>query len=153
MFKNFNKWKRKEEEPASKQVSRRPTVGADSEGFICPICMEGLRSAEALQVHWEAAHSDNSSSGAGHVDGASATPPIPKGGVVRKTTPLEKYIPELPREGEPSELENYRNLAQEMIVLINVSLMNFTLLRMRSASVYINYSFYIQKILHIKLSD
>ena len=42
------------------------------QGFICPICMEALRSAEALQVHWEAAHSSN---GGG---GASATPTKPK---------------------------------------------------------------------------
>ena len=41
------------------------------QGFICPICMEALRSAEALQVHWEAAHSTEGG-------GASATPPKPK---------------------------------------------------------------------------
>lgn len=38
---------------------------SESQGFICPICMEALRSAEALQVHWDAAHSGG--------DGASAT--------------------------------------------------------------------------------
>ena len=38
-----------------------------TQGFICPICMEALRSAEALQVHWEAAHSSDGG-------GASATP-------------------------------------------------------------------------------
>ena len=37
------------------------------QGFICPICMEALRSAEALQVHWEAAHSSEGG-------GASAAP-------------------------------------------------------------------------------
>ena len=31
------------------------------------------------------------------------------------------YIPDLPAEGSDGELENYRNIAQEMIVLINVS--------------------------------
>ena len=57
---------------------------ADSEGFICPICMEGLRSAEALQVHWNAAHSDDKKKTEEEksgplivLDGASAsTPPI-----------------------------------------------------------------------------
>ena len=33
------------------------------QGFICPICMEALRSAEALQVHWEAAHSSDRGGG------------------------------------------------------------------------------------------
>ena len=35
------------------------------QGFICPICMEALRSAEALQVHWEAAHSSDRGGGGG----------------------------------------------------------------------------------------
>lgn len=42
--------------------------------------MEGLRSAEALQVHWDAAHSESRKEERDGVstngDGASATPPI-----------------------------------------------------------------------------
>jgi len=49
-----------------------------SQGFICPICMEALRSAEALQVHWEAAHSGDFGDG---VQGAAASSkPGHKGG-------------------------------------------------------------------------
>ena len=46
-------------------ASDQGSLPADSEGFICPICMERLRSAETLQTHWAAAHSGG--------DGASAT--------------------------------------------------------------------------------
>ena len=35
------------------------------QGFICPICMEGLKSADALQVHWEAAHVSSTGGGEG----------------------------------------------------------------------------------------
>ena len=42
------------------------------QGFICPICMEALRSAEALQVHWEAAHSSDNGVVGGGGGGASA---------------------------------------------------------------------------------
>ena len=33
-----------------------PGLRDNSQGFICPMCMEKLKSAVALQVHWESAH-------------------------------------------------------------------------------------------------
>ena len=40
--------------------------------------------------------------------------------MVKKPTSGGQYIPQLPDEGSESELDQYRTLAQEMIVLINV---------------------------------
>lgn len=99
--------------------------------------MEALRSAEALQVHWEAAHSKPEGGGArANVDGASATPPAKRyinniisfakcdfpvrDLIAKKPVSIDQYIPTLPSEGAEDELDQYRTLAQEMIVLINV---------------------------------
>ena len=112
--------------------------------------MEALRSAEALQVHWEAAHSSN---GGG---GASATPissqyvidctthirtytiqltlyiqpynvPIHRVHTIyvhtyRSALPSEpiKYVP-LPLEPDEDELEHYKTQVKIMTDLINVS--------------------------------
>ena len=130
--------------------------------------MEGLRSAEALQVHWDAAHSETNKKtkeieeekklGA-TLDGASAsTPPIKRcllflywlllfvvgccccsyivccclllccpnsycsyrDQLPKRPQTGSQYIPELPDEGSVGELDTYRTMAQEMIVLINV---------------------------------
>ena len=119
---------------ASKVVLHSP------KGFICPICMEALRSAEALQVHWDAAHS---SSGAG----AAAVPVQlvrPGGGSGSSTPQMTRadigegggagggddggggvngslYSPQLPEEGTEGELEEYRSLVKKMTQVINVS--------------------------------
>lgn len=84
------------------------------QGFICPICMEGLRSADALQVHWEAAHSKD-----GQEEGAKATT---SSGVLKTDNAAAKmdvFVPPLPEAGE-DELEHYRLQVKIMADIINV---------------------------------
>eukprot|EP00731_Ephydatia_muelleri_P000178 Em0001g178a len=59
--------------------SRQPqgsVLRENSQGFICPMCMEKLKSAEALQVHWESAHGNDfgGSVGTVHVTPAKKQP-------------------------------------------------------------------------------
>ena len=79
--------------------------------------MEGLRSADALQVHWEAAHAKDGGEGAkatsssGKQAGQSSTD-----GAMKRP---DVFVPPPPLEGE-DELEHYRLQVKIMADIINV---------------------------------
>ncbi|KAL5473630.1 hypothetical protein EMCRGX_G028134 [Ephydatia muelleri] len=47
------------QEEADSRQPQGPGLRENSQEFICPMCMEKLKSAEALQVHWESAHGND----------------------------------------------------------------------------------------------
>ena len=79
--------------------------------------MEGLRSADALQVHWEAAHSKDNGEGAKATSSSSGG----KGSAQSKSTgkQLDLFVPPPPLAGE-DELEHYRLQVKIMADIINV---------------------------------
>ena len=82
--------------------------------------MEGLRSADALQVHWEAAHGKDNGEGA---KATSSTPSGGKrgaGGKGAAKQQLDLFVPPPPLAGE-DELEHYRLQVKIMADIINVS--------------------------------
>ena len=84
--------------------------------------MEALRSAEALQVHWDAAHG-HSTSGAGAA-AAAGDEPVKQAKPVALTddgSSAGPYVPQLPANGCDNELLEYKSLVKKMSETINVS--------------------------------
>ena len=78
--------------------------------------MEALRSADALQVHWEAAHAKDGEEGAKATSSSVAKGDTKNEDAVRKT---ELFVPPPPVAGE-DELEHYRLQVKIMADIINV---------------------------------
>ncbi|KAL5515138.1 hypothetical protein EMCRGX_G000263 [Ephydatia muelleri] len=74
---SFNRTLISQEETDSRQP-QGSVLRENSQGFICPMCMEKLKSAEALQVHWESAHGNDfgGSVGTVHVTPAKKQPRV-----------------------------------------------------------------------------
>ena len=77
--------------------------------------MEGLRSADALQVHWEAAHSKDVEEGAKATSSTTKSTTQSHDGVKK----AELFVPPPPVDGE-DELEHYRLQVKIMADIINV---------------------------------
>ena len=82
--------------------------------------MEGLRSADALQVHWEAAHSKDNGEGAKATSSSSSGGKGGAGGKGATKQQLDLFVPPPPLSGE-DELEHYRLQVKIMADIINVS--------------------------------
>ena len=78
--------------------------------------MEGLRSADALQIHWEAAHSKDGGEGAKATTSSGARKSTQNKDAVKKA---ELFVPPPPLAGE-DELEHYRLQVKIMADIINV---------------------------------
>lgn len=93
-----------------------------AQGFICPICMEALRSAEALQVHWDAAHSNSGASAASATvePATNSKQASVNSAVVSDGEASGVYEPQLPAEGSENELTEYKTLVNKMTETINV---------------------------------
>ena len=81
--------------------------------------MEALRSAEALQVHWDAAHSNSGAAAAEPVQVPAAINQSPSS--VDPSLADGVYAPQLPAEGCDDELMEYKTLVSKMTETINVS--------------------------------
>ena len=77
--------------------------------------MEALRSADALQVHWEAAHSKDGEEGAKATSSSTKESGQSKDGSKK----LDLFVPPPPQTGE-DELEHYRLQVKIMADIINV---------------------------------
>ena len=85
--------------------------------------MEGLRSADALQVHWEAAHGKDNGEGAKATSSSSSGGKGGAGGKGATKQQLDLFVPPPPLSGE-DELEHYRLQVKIMADIINVSILN-----------------------------
>ena len=82
--------------------------------------MEGLRSADALRVHWEAAHSKDNGEGAKATSSSTSGGKGGAQGKVAAKQQLDLFVPPPPLAGE-DELEHYRLQVKIMADIINVS--------------------------------
>ncbi|KAL5515183.1 hypothetical protein EMCRGX_G000314 [Ephydatia muelleri] len=110
---SFNRTLICQEETDSRQP-QGPGLRENSQGFICPMCMEKLKSAEALQVHWESAHGNDfgGSVGTVHVTPAKKQPrnelvETPRASQQKEPSVLEPYVPPTMEDGG-NELDYYK---------------------------------------------
>eukprot|EP00731_Ephydatia_muelleri_P000215 Em0001g215a len=111
-------FRKKKNDPRQEETDSRqpqgPGLRENSQGFICPMCMEKLKSAEALQVHWESAHGNDfgGSVGTVHVTPAKKQPrnePVetPRASRQKEPSVLEPYVPPTMEDGG-NELDYYK---------------------------------------------
>lgn len=101
--------------------------------------MEALRSAEALKVHWDAAHSSAGAAAAAGPVQPAKTIVTPVGGSGASTPQMARqdggkgeekggevgpsggtFVPQLPPEGSADELNEYKLMVTKMTEMINV---------------------------------